>query len=48
MTDERLVLLDELDGELEHLLEVVGGVRDLGGHVAHPVDAVDNAVDVPK
>ena len=48
MADERLVLLDELDGELEHLLEVVRGVGDLGGDVAHPVNAVDDAVDVPE
>ena len=47
MTYKGLVLVYELDGKFEHLLEVIGGVSDLGRHVAHPVNAVDDAVDVP-
>ena len=47
MADKGLVLVYELDGKFEHLLEVIGGVSNLGRHVAHPVNAVDDAVDVP-
>ena len=47
MADKGLVLVYELDGKFEHLLEVIGGMSDLGRHVAHPVNAVDDAVDVP-
>jgi hypothetical protein len=48
VTDESFVFLDQLDGEFEHLLEVVGGVGDLCGNMAHPVHAVDDAIDVPE
>jgi hypothetical protein len=48
VADEGFVFLDELDCEFKHLLEIVGCVRDLRGDVAHPVHAVDNAVDVPE